>query len=795
MPTATTHGESRVLEQAASGELVDLSELPEEERAVGAELLRRLCLETGEADPRGLRIKGASIQGRLDLAFCTLERPLELHEATFSEPPCFDNCSIPDLALRDCRLPGLEADELRVEFDLDLRGVEATGAIVLSGARIVGRLICDGATLANEGGSALDLAGAQIGGDGLLRNGFDATGGVLLLGAKVGGSLMCDGATLTNESGWALDAEVAEIGGGALLRNGFNATGGVRLFGAKVAVNLECVGATLTNESGWALDAAGAEIRGHALLGDAFNATGGVRLFGAKVGGSLMCDGATLANESGWALDAEVAEIGGGAYLRYGFRATGGVRLFAAKVGRNLECDGATLTNESGWALDAEVVEIGGGALLRNGFSATGGVRLFGAKVAVSLECVGATLTNESGWALDAAGAEVRGDVLLRDGFSATGGVFLLGAKVDGSLVCDGATLTNENGWALVGEIAEIGGGVLLRNGFSATGGVLLLGAKVGRNLECDGATLRNEGGWALVAEGAEIGGGVLLRNGFSATGGVRLFGAKVGVNLECAGATLANEDGWALDAEGADVGRAFMISSVNLAGGLNLFKLRCATLYDDIGPQSGLGSWAGGAPLVLAGFTYDRFGGDALAWDTDARFSWLRQTTNFDPGSWQRLLEVYRAHGQDDEARRTAIAMQNDRLERANLAPHRWLGRWILRVTIGHGYRPSLALLWAMAIVLPLALAVARASKGTFVSTEPGVDGSPQPVVYAVDTFLPIVDLGEADKWVATGSLQWAVWAVIVLGWIPHHHLRRRVHEDRADRLAAPASAARCRA
>ena len=92
--------------------------------------------------------------------------------------------------------------------------------------------------------------------------------------------------------------------------------------------------------------------------------------------------------------------------------------------------------------------------------------------------------------------------------------------------------------------------------------------------------------------------------------------------------------------------------------------------------------------------------------------------------------------------------------------------GRWILRITIGHGYRPWLALLWALVIVVPFALLVWRAPASTFVPTGDGADGSPQPLAYSLDTFLPIVDLGEADQWTVTGGLRWVAWAVILLGW-----------------------------
>jgi hypothetical protein len=128
--------------------------------------------------------------------------------------------------------------------------------------------------------------------------------------------------------------------------------------------------------------------------------------------------------------------------------------------------------------------------------------------------------------------------------------------------------------------------------------------------------------------------------------------------------------------------------------------------------------------------------------------------------------MQVYRAHGFDEDALRTAIEMQNDRLRRAKLRRHRKVGRWVLRVTIGHGYRPSRAILWAAGVIGAFAIVVSEAGPGHFTPAK-GVTGSPQPVVYAADKFLPIIDFGQASRWTANGWVSWIEWTVILLGWI----------------------------
>jgi hypothetical protein len=66
--------------------------------------------------------------------------------------------------------------------------------------------------------------------------------------------------------------------------------------------------------------------------------------------------------------------------------------------------------------------------------------------------------------------------------------------------------------------------------------------------------------------------------------------------------------------------------------------------------------------------------------------------------------------------------------------------------------------------VIALFAIAVWRAPER--LSPDAGVSGSPQPVLYAVDTFLRIVDLGEASKWLATGWMTWVEAGVIAIAW-----------------------------
>jgi hypothetical protein len=209
--TPQTDGERRILAEAHTGNLVDLSHLPDDQRVVSGDLIRRLCVgaEATNVDPRGISLKGAQIVGLLDLSYCTVPHPLRFDASTFDEVPDFTEASLPALWINGSSLPGLVGNGIRIDNDLSLASSriagaaslvdeEETSAVWLRGARIGGSVECDGATFGNEDGNALNLRYAVVSGYVSFQNGFKAAGEVRLPGAKIGGDLDCAGATFSS---------------------------------------------------------------------------------------------------------------------------------------------------------------------------------------------------------------------------------------------------------------------------------------------------------------------------------------------------------------------------------------------------------------------------------------------------------------------------------------------------------------------------------------------------------------------------------------------------------------------
>jgi len=440
-------------------------------------------------------------------------------------------------------------------------------------------------------------------------------------------------------------------------------------------------------------------------------------------------------------------------FLRNGFTANGQVRLLGAQIGSDLSCLDGTFTNKGGYALSADGINVKGGVLLRNGFSANGEVRLLGAQIGGYLTCTGGTFTNEGGYALNADRINVKGAVLLRNGFSANGEVRLVGAQIGSNLECDAGTFTNEGGNALNADNINVKGSVFLRQGmnaegekaaFSAKGEVNLVGAEIDGLVDCNGGVFSNPKGDALNANRSVVKGSVLLNDGFSAEGRVYLGGAQIGGYFSCTNGNFQNAT---LDLTDASAGTLY-------DSGLNDAPGSPADYPPTLWPQSG--------HLLLVGFTYGRISSKGRINAKRRIRDWLelQPRSPFHPKPYLQLAKILKESGDDKGSKRVLIEME-DRLWKGDF----WgpVVRPALRWTVGYGYYPLLIILWA-ALLTVVGWFIYQSSyhAGGMVPTEkeacatfeeqerklPAHYPGFSPFIYSVENSLPLVKLGQADKW-----------------------------------------------
>ncbi|RNF83000.1 oxidoreductase [Streptomyces botrytidirepellens] len=218
------------------------------ERTVRAEVVAALLLGGNtEQSSRvaSLRLAGAHITGRLDLAGADISHLLWLRECRLAQEVGLHAASTRTIRITGSRVPGVEAELARIDGHLDLDGsVMETGRLSLMNAHVAGELDMDGTRILAPGEWAVWAGGLTMGGGIYCRDGFTARGGVRLPGAQLSGGLFMPGARLENPDGVALVADnvTAPV---VDMSQGFSAAGTLRIRGARISDLLTLERATL----------------------------------------------------------------------------------------------------------------------------------------------------------------------------------------------------------------------------------------------------------------------------------------------------------------------------------------------------------------------------------------------------------------------------------------------------------------------------------------------------------------------------------------------------------------------
>ena len=678
-----------------------------------ATLVEALTAGTGP-----LRLRRATVTGRLALLGARVERPVELRDCTFVEPPDLRMSEFAGLALTGCTMPGLEAGNLRVTADL------------------------------------------------LLNDGFTADGQVSLADAQIGGSLRLSAGQLRGQGGRALVADRIVVGGACYARR-LHSTGEVRLPGGRIGGNLDLAGAELTGSAGDALDLTGVCVGGslhagrHLAMPDlTFTATGRVLLSRARIEGDLVFSGARIdrAADPGAVSAAPSTDPAES-------------RLPPVPMGI---IDAAT-------CVVADRIRVEGNLELDDGVRTDGTFRLPNAVVGGYLRLSGARLAgpygaSEHGIALLADGMEVGGDLEGRDhgrgAFSCAGQIRLVGARDRGSASLSGIEMAAPDGYALLADRLQVGGEFYLRR-IRCAGTIRLNDADVGATLDCTGAVLdrprlRPDGSVrpSLDARAVTIGKDLLCRDAFTAAGGVRLRRTEARKSVQFVDATLVDRPGssnpapryarYALNAYGLATPELRVQLAAPPGGTVRLAQARVGTFADSEA------LWTATRGVDLRGFVYDQLE-DTPDVDVRTRLRRFQHVMpDFAPGPYEQLAAAYRRAGDDEKAQRVVMARHQRRYAEADVAERLWGG--LQHWTVGFGYRPWLAVCWLVAFAV---------LGGVWFATHPPVPADAgqnpafNPWLFSADTLLPIVNLGQDGYWRLEGASQWIGSGLVAAGWI----------------------------
>lgn len=337
----------------------------------------------------------------------------------------------------------------------------------------------------------------------------------------------------------------------------------------------------------------------------------------------------------------------------------------------------------------------------------------------------------------------------------------------------------------------------------------------------------------SLMAHELDVSGNVTLGNEFRADLGVDLSGASIAGELSCVRGTFANEHGDAFAAQNAQIGELLIWRDVTVSSGLvRLTGVRVGALADD------LKSWPDGGRLMMDGFTYGRIVYSDTSTGRRLEWLNKHSSNEFQPQPYQQLAQVLGEMGHRQDRSRVLMEMERRlRIQqRRDIAqgglrvwpplrkPWNWLrilfnAFWdrVLRFLVGYGYRPWWAFLWALPIVIATAILSQMvwdagdfapnaapalmsaawqdiAADGTVANpaavwscTAPSTGGDYpcenmagrdyetfKAPLYALDLFVPIINLGQGDAWAPSTSrgplgriAHNTQWLIKTIGWV----------------------------
>jgi hypothetical protein len=395
---------------------------------IRALVLRDILLGTfdegADPNPRGLRVRGARITGRLDLDLMTPAAGISFEFCLLTDGLSAEAADLPYLNIKHCVVDSLSAQQNQ-------------GALHLVDAKIEGSLDLGGSFIDSPTNVALYGDNMHIKGRCAINEGFQIAtrsrmGGVRLVGAHLGAHLDASYARLVNTDGPGLIGNGLTCSGDIDINYSYVETstlaGAVQLPGAHISGSLTINGSCFSNDKGQILGCEGVKVSGDVNLGNQFSgnssgAGGAVALIGASIYGQFGLDDIHLFNDTGPVLDADMAVFRGGFFIQGGHFAAGDERraafnLHHIEVRGEFRVVGSEILNNEGSAIISSGMKVTGATFIGESLNVLGEgpkgvVDLKGAMFEGPVYLRGASVINASGLALDARGARVRGDLHL----------------------------------------------------------------------------------------------------------------------------------------------------------------------------------------------------------------------------------------------------------------------------------------------------------------------------------------------------------------------------------------------
>ncbi|MFI9554161.1 hypothetical protein [Nonomuraea endophytica] len=377
----------------------------EDDAAVRGQVIRHLLLTPptpADGQMLHLRAKGIRICGVLDLAGASISIPVQFEECVFDAVPVLDHAKFPSVRLVGCALPGLSAEGVVTEGDLELPSCRLSGELNLAAAKIGGLLNLKQASITASDEIAIDADGAAAGSIG--ARGLRCEGS-WFLNAVVTGGVFLDEARIVGEHAFIQAAQMTIGNGGFYARGGFRCEGPVNLAYATVEGPIALDGAAMANTGDKAFIGVGIRLASYfnATPGTVFEGT--VDLTGAEISGAVDLSGARL-TEPGPEGAVQLARtvVQGGIALR-SVRVAGPVDLTRSRITGGVDLAAAELSGRG--SVIAAGASVSGDLDLRDS-TLSGLLDVSTAVLQGDLHLGGAELGQEAGTSLRARGLIAR---------------------------------------------------------------------------------------------------------------------------------------------------------------------------------------------------------------------------------------------------------------------------------------------------------------------------------------------------------------------------------------------------
>lgn len=802
------------------------------ERQIRGELASWLLSDARAAEivpPGGITLADVMISGSLTISRCPF--PLHFHRAVVPILWMFsaDLCSFTAMATQFMYVWCAQAT---IKQDFHLSYCHVSGGLALAGSRVGGGVSIYATTIEpppTQDAAALEMSGIVV--DGLVAIGkvSEIRGGIALTKAEIHGSLFIgDGSRVEASPGEpALRFTSASIDGAVHISK-CNLAGSLSAPLARIrgGVQVEDVGVTSRTDD--AIDFNGSTVNGDMIF-ERVDCSGHLNLVATTCRSLVLICCALATDEPGHpVLLAERLRLDGDLFCSKS-DILGGVLLDLCRVeGACIWTAGRIETKQHNRsALSMTAAQIAGGLVLRGKLTVVGGVSLEGlsSEGRLQLDDVHVIAGPDDGVAMNVGNVRIRDLAVSK--VVAEGQLMLLGCRVSGLMFFREARITNESGVSVNLCRAHVANDIYLFE-VDFQNGLDLSNASIkGSFLMTDGRV----GSWeqsAINASGARIDDDLRLLKGVNVAGQISLRDAKIARNLEFEGCRVFSEPAHGFDGRRMEVRGALMWNPrTPVRGTVDLRGAKVGYLSDN------LGAWPPAGQLRIESFSYGWILGDGSeALDPALRLKWVKKDRGsgsrrerFVPHPYEQLADVLQASGREVAARDVRIAKEKARRKHGQISVMQWLWLVLYGATVSYGWRPGRALYIAVLVcVLGWAGFSWSYHEGAFVptrrtwfplqpqtstvpptgpatpwgewgsalhevacgpevgSTPPSVRSGRRPLdypefcaaAYAVDAFVPFVDLHQEAFWLPDvdrgwpGQCAWVfLWLDTAFGWV----------------------------